>query len=67
MTDASSVQFSDANKAHRQWAMIEHQLVDIAPWVPLISRTLPQLLSDRVGNYQHSLWIGPLIDQMWVR
>jgi peptide/nickel transport system substrate-binding protein len=67
MVDASSVQFSDSNTAHRRWAAIEHRLVDLAPWVPLINRTQPLLLSDRVGNYQFSIGWGPLVDQMWVR
>lgn len=67
MIDASNFQFTDPNRAHRLWATIEHQLIDLAPWVPLISRTQPLLLSDRVGNYQHSIGWGPLIDQMWLR
>lgn len=67
MTDASNVQFSDANTSHRRWASVEHRLVDLAPWVPLISRTQPLLLSDRVGNYQFNIGWGPLVDQMWVR
>ncbi len=67
MIDASSVQFSDANSAHRRWAAVEHRMVDLAPWVPLISRTHPLLLSDRVGNFQFNISWGPLIDQMWLR
>jgi peptide/nickel transport system substrate-binding protein len=67
MKEATSLQFTDPHAAHLRWASIDRKLVDLAPWVPLISRTQPGLLSERVGNYQYSPFWGPLVDQMWVR
>jgi hypothetical protein len=41
---------------------------DQAPWVPLVNPRSVDVLSKRVGNYQHSpAGLGMLIDQLWVR
>ena len=48
------------------WARIDSQIVDEAPWVPLLNRQAVDVLSRRVGNYQHSP-NGLLLDQLWVR
>ena len=67
MHKAERSQITDLAAAHRLWSAIEHDIVDQAPWVPLVGRYWVNLVSQRLGNFQvNPLW-GPLIDQMWVR
>jgi peptide/nickel transport system substrate-binding protein len=54
-------------QSHILWSEIEHDLVDLAVWVPLINGRWACLVSQRLGNYQINPAWGPLIDQMWVR
>jgi hypothetical protein len=35
--------------------------------VPLTNRRSMDLVSARVGNFQHHLQVGTLFDQLWVR
>lgn len=67
MEEATRVQLTDPVAAHRVWALIEHDIVDLAPWVPLVNSLSRTLVSERVGNFQFSPQWGPLVDQMWVR
>jgi ABC-type transport system substrate-binding protein len=67
MDEAMRVQGADPARAHALWTAIEHDLVDHAPWVPLVDRMWVNLVSQRVGNFQVHPQLGPLIDQMWVR
>jgi YVTN family beta-propeller protein len=67
MDEAMRVQLTDLASAHRMWTSIEHDITDRAPWVPLVTRSWVNLVSERAGNFQvHPVW-GPLIDQMWVQ
>jgi peptide/nickel transport system substrate-binding protein len=66
MGEASRLQLIDLAEAHRQWMSIEHDITDLAPWVPLVNRSWVNLVSEGSGNFQiHPQW-GPLVDQMWV-
>jgi len=38
-----------------------------APAVPLTNRRAMLLVSERAGNVQQHIQLGPLLDQMWVR
>jgi hypothetical protein len=38
-----------------------------APAVPLTNRPTMLLVSDRVGNVQQHIQLGPLLDRLWVR
>jgi YVTN family beta-propeller protein len=67
MARAVRVSASDPHESHVLWSGIEHDLVDEAPWVPLINARKVILVSQRLGNYQFSATWGPLVDQMWVR
>jgi peptide/nickel transport system substrate-binding protein len=67
LEDALRLQTADPAHAHELWASIEHDLVDLAPWVPLVDRMWVNLTSERLGNFQVHLQLGPLIDRMWVR
>jgi peptide/nickel transport system substrate-binding protein len=53
--------------AENRWAAIDHELVDLAPWVSLYSPRDLTVLSARTGNYQYHPYWGLLIDQLWVR
>jgi YVTN family beta-propeller protein len=56
----------DPATAAGQWAAVDHELGDQAPWVPLYNPRNLTVLSARTGNYQfHSYW-NLLIDQLWV-
>jgi peptide/nickel transport system substrate-binding protein len=67
MDEAARLQITDPPTAHELWSSIEHDIVDLAPWVPLANRSWVNLVSERLGNFQlHPQW-GPLVDQMWVR
>lgn len=48
---------------------IDHMLVHQAPWVPLFTPRLADLISSRVGNYQANAYASSsvLLDQLWVR
>jgi limonene-1,2-epoxide hydrolase len=67
MAAATRLALTDPVAAHRRWSSVEHDLVDRAPWVPLVSRLWVNLVSERVGDFQVHPQVGPLIDQMWVR
>ena len=67
MDAATLLQLSDLAAAHRRWTAIEHDLTDLAPWVPLVTRSWVNLVSERVGNFQVSPQWGPLIAGLWVR
>jgi peptide/nickel transport system substrate-binding protein len=57
----------DPATAAGQWAAIDHELVDQAPWVPLYNPRDLTVLSARTGNYQFNSYWSLLIDQLWVR
>jgi peptide/nickel transport system substrate-binding protein len=67
MDQAARLQITDPMAAHRVWSEIEHDLVDQAPWIPLVVRQWVNLVSERIGNFQVNPQYGPLVDQMWVR
>ena len=58
---------TDGSPANRLWAEADRHLVQAAPIVPLVNRRSVLLVSDRVGNVQQHLQLGPLLDQLWVR
>jgi YVTN family beta-propeller protein len=67
MKRAAFLQITDPAAAHRLWSSIEHDIMDVAPWVPLVDRFWVNVVSDRLENYQVNPQWGPLVDQMWVR
>jgi YVTN family beta-propeller protein len=64
---ALTVQSTNPRAAGELWARVDRQMVDRAPWVPLVNTKVVDFLSKRVGNYQYNLQWGMLIDQLWVR
>jgi YVTN family beta-propeller protein len=63
---AERLQINNPAKARDEWSSIEHDVMDKAPWVPLVDRNWANLTSQGLGNFQVSPQYGPLVDQMWV-
>jgi peptide/nickel transport system substrate-binding protein len=64
---AKAAQGTDPSAARRLWQRAERDTVDEAPWVPLVSPKIVDVISKRVGNYQYNPMWQMLIDQLWVR
>jgi peptide/nickel transport system substrate-binding protein len=63
---ARSLQVEQPSAANALWSRIDHELTDLAVWLPLVNPKTTDFVSRRVGNYQyHPLW-GLLVDQLWV-
>ncbi len=54
-------------EANARWAALDRQVMAAAPTIPLFNRRAMLLASDRVGNAQLHVLLGPLLDQFWVR
>jgi peptide/nickel transport system substrate-binding protein len=67
MDRAEALQVDDPTAANELWAEIERDVMDLAPWVPLVNRSWVNLVSRRLGNFQLNPTMGPLLEQMWVR
>jgi YVTN family beta-propeller protein len=64
---AQSLQLARPQQAARLWSSIDHELVDRAVTVSLVTPNDTGFVSKRVGNYQfHPIW-GVLVDQLQVR
>jgi peptide/nickel transport system substrate-binding protein len=65
---ALNAQATDPYAARGLWVRVDRQIVDEAPWVPLVNPKTVDVLSKRVGNYQYSPnGFGTPYDQLWVR
>ena len=64
---AQSEQTANPEAAGRLWQRVDREILDQAPWVPLSSPNLLNVLSKRVGNFLFSPMRPMLIDQLWVR
>jgi YVTN family beta-propeller protein len=68
MRKAQAEQRSDPTGSRALWQLVDREITDAAPWVPLIASKNVSVLSKRVGNYQYSpAAVAMLIDQLWVR
>jgi peptide/nickel transport system substrate-binding protein len=67
MDRAHALEATDPTRADTLWAGIERSAVDAALWVPLANPHEVELVSKRLGNYQHNALLGFLADQAWVR
>lgn len=47
-------------------AQADRQITDQALFVPLVTPSIIDFLSRRVGNYQYNAQRGVLLDQLWV-
>jgi peptide/nickel transport system substrate-binding protein len=66
MERASELQLTDPASAAAMWAEIDHDIVDQAPYVPLVNSVTLGLVSSRVENFQFNPQWGVLLDQLWV-
>jgi peptide/nickel transport system substrate-binding protein len=67
MDAAERLGATDIRSAEGQWAHIDRELVDAAPWIPYATGKKLDFVSKRVGNFQfHPEWTM-LFDQLWVR
>jgi YVTN family beta-propeller protein len=65
---ALTAQVTDPYAARGLWQRVDRQIVDEAPWVPLVNPKTVDVLSERVGNYEYSPnGFGTPYDQLWVR
>jgi peptide/nickel transport system substrate-binding protein len=54
--------------AAKQWARVDHDVTDRAPWLAYFTARSVEFVSSRVGNYVYSgMNFGALLDQLWVR
>lgn len=67
MSQALQSQADDPTGAATRWAQIDQDVANQAPWVPLTTPIFTDIVSKRVGNYQHNPQLGTLLDQLWVQ
>jgi peptide/nickel transport system substrate-binding protein len=63
---ALRLQTTDPAKTGAAWAAVDRQIVDQAPAIGLLVPQGVDLVSKRVGNYQHNPARGVILDQLWV-
>jgi ABC-type transport system substrate-binding protein len=64
---AAAAEGSDPATARATWAKVDRAFTDAAHILPLVNELEDTLISARVGNYQSSPELGPLLSQLWVR
>jgi ABC-type oligopeptide transport system substrate-binding subunit len=65
--EAQQSEMSAPAQADRLWGQVDRLITDDAPVVARGNATPATLISARVGSYQSSPMVGPLLSQMWVR
>jgi peptide/nickel transport system substrate-binding protein len=63
---ALRLQATDPVQAGPAWAAVDREIVDQAPAIPLLVPQGIDLVSKRVGNYQHHPVWGIVLSQLWV-
>ncbi len=67
MDQADRLQLSDPTGAAEMWARVDHEITDLAPWVPFVSLRFADFTSARIGDYVYNPAWGILLDQLWVQ
>jgi YVTN family beta-propeller protein len=67
VTAATRLESLRPEEARRRWARAERAYIDQAACVPLVNEGSTDLLSPRVGGYQHHPSLGFIADQAWLR
>ena len=58
--------FTNPSAAYVLWARVDRQIVDLAPWIPILNPSESVFISDHLGTYKsHSQW-GLLLSRPWV-
>ena len=63
----SSFQVNNPSAADSLWARVDRLITNLGPWVPTVTETETDLVSQHVGDYQYVPTIGALLDQLWLR
>jgi YVTN family beta-propeller protein len=63
---ALNLEATDPAIATSLWSRLDHELVDLAPMVPLLNPKQVDFVSRRVGDYQYNPQWGVLLDRLWV-
>lgn len=64
---ALAAEGANSPAAMELWAQADHFLTDQAITVPLVTPSVLDFVSNRVGDYQYRYQFGVLLDQLWVR
>jgi hypothetical protein len=64
---AHDAESTDPSTARTTWVTIDRKLTDAATMVALVNPLDDTVVSQRVGNYQSSPELGPLLSQIWVQ
>jgi peptide/nickel transport system substrate-binding protein len=64
---ALAAQAAESPAAATLWANADRALTGQAPAVNLVTPSVTDFVSRRVGNYQYNPQLGVLLDQLWVR
>lgn len=64
---AIALQERNPQAARELWAKLDAQATDEAPLINAYTERYVELVSKRVGNYQHNPLYSILLDQLWVR
>ena len=67
INQAEAVQVRNPALGAALWQKADRRAVDLAAWVPLLTAVSTDVVSSRVGNYQHNAEWSVLLDQLWVR
>jgi peptide/nickel transport system substrate-binding protein len=65
--DAFAAEQTNSPTATQLWATADKQITDQAPFVSLVTPSINDFVSRRVGNYTFNATFGVLIDQLRVR
>ena len=67
MKAAMALGVTDPEAANKEWAQIDHDMMKLAPAVPLFTPKDVDLVSTRLGNYEFSSQYHWLIANSWVQ
>jgi YVTN family beta-propeller protein len=67
MRHATALQLRDPQRAAALWSRIDHEIADRAYWLPTVSLRAPEIVSQRVRNYEHNPLWGFIASQVWLR
>jgi peptide/nickel transport system substrate-binding protein len=67
MRETNTLEAKDPRAAAVRWAQIDRELVDLAPWVPLVNNRWVDFVSARVHDYEADPTVGFIADQASLR
>jgi peptide/nickel transport system substrate-binding protein len=58
---------SDRKAANAEWAVLDHELTDQAPWLTMFTPKQLDFVSQRLGNFSYSDQFKVIFSQVWVQ